>query len=132
VKGFNLSPSTTCHWSRDPHRSGRESDRRGERQILPEADDFDALLIAGQAKSHCVGWTVDDLLADCRACGPELGREGLPAGGLHLPVVVPGAIDYTDEADAAFQRFAEAGVHLVRSADPIAAWPGMPLPSPAK
>jgi hypothetical protein len=38
------------------------------------------------------------------------------------PVVVPGAIDYTDIADAAFARFAAAGMHLVRAVDPIDEW----------
>jgi nicotinamidase-related amidase len=41
------------------------------------------------------------------------------------PVVVPGVADYTDEADAAFARFAEAGMHIVRSTDPIESWPGI-------
>ena len=35
------------------------------------------------------------------------------------PVVVPGAVDYTDEADAAFERYAAAGMHIIRSTDPI-------------
>jgi len=39
--------------------------------------------------------------------------------------VVPGAIDYTEQADAAYRRFAEAGMHVVRSTDPIASWPGI-------
>ena len=83
---------------------------------------FDAVLIAGQAKSHCVVWTVEDLLKDAAARGL--------AGKVYLlddctsPVVVPGVVDYTDEAEAAFVRFAAAGVHRVRSDDPIAAWPG--------
>jgi nicotinamidase-related amidase len=37
-------------------------------------------------------------------------------------VVVPGVVDYTDEADAAFERFAAAGMHVVRSTEPIASW----------
>ena len=41
------------------------------------------------------------------------------------PVVVPGAVDYTDEADAAFERYAAAGMHVVRSTDPIGAWPDL-------
>jgi nicotinamidase-related amidase len=41
------------------------------------------------------------------------------------PVVVPGSIDYTDEADAAFERFDAAGVHVVRSNEPVASWPGV-------
>ncbi len=43
------------------------------------------------------------------------------------PVVVPGVIDYTDQADAAFQRFADAGMHVVRSTDPVESWPGIKL-----
>jgi nicotinamidase-related amidase len=35
------------------------------------------------------------------------------------PVVVPGVVDFTDAADAAFQRFADAGMHLVKSTDAI-------------
>jgi hypothetical protein len=33
--------------------------------------------------------------------------------------------DYTDEADEAFARFAEAGMHVVRSTDPVESWPGI-------
>ena len=40
-------------------------------------------------------------------------------------VVVPGEVDYTEEADAAFARFAEAGMHVVRSDTPIEEWPGI-------
>ena len=41
------------------------------------------------------------------------------------PVVIPGVIDYTDDADAAFKKFAEAGMNVVSSTDLIASWPGM-------
>ncbi len=77
---------------------------------------FDAVVIAGQAKSHCVAWTVEDLLED------------IPADRIYLledctsPVVVPGAVDYTVEADTAFARFTEQGAHLVRATDPIETW----------
>jgi hypothetical protein len=39
--------------------------------------------------------------------------------------VVPGVVDYTDDADAAFQRFVDAGMHVVRSTDPIETWPDL-------
>jgi nicotinamidase-related amidase len=81
---------------------------------------FDAVLVAGQAKSHCVAWTVADLLADV----PELASRLYLLEDCSSPVVVPGAVDYSDDADAAFARFAEAGAHLVRSTEPIASWPG--------
>jgi hypothetical protein len=39
--------------------------------------------------------------------------------------VVPGVVDYTEEADAAFERYAAAGMHVVKSTDPIETWPGL-------
>ena len=33
---------------------------------------FDAVIVAGQAKSHCVAWTVDDLLQDVPEIAPRL------------------------------------------------------------
>ena len=49
---------------------------------------------------------------------------GRPAASGLVPVVVPGAVDYSDDAHEAFARFAEAGAHVVRSTDPVATWPG--------
>ena len=42
------------------------------------------------------------------------------------PVVVPGVVDYTEDATSAFRRFSDAGMHVVRSTDPMEAWPGIP------
>jgi nicotinamidase-related amidase len=81
---------------------------------------FDAVVVAGQAKSHCVAWTVEDLLADV----PEIASRLYLLEDCTSPVVVPGAVDYTDDADAAFVRFADAGVHVVRSTDAVETWPG--------
>jgi nicotinamidase-related amidase len=81
---------------------------------------FDAVIVAGQAKSHCVAWTVEDLLNDV----PEIAPRLYLLEDCSSPVVVPGAVDYTDDADAAFARFAEAGAHPVSSTDPIESWPG--------
>ncbi len=76
----------------------------------------DALLIAGQAKSHCVAWTISDLLEDIRAVDASLARKVYLLEDCTSPVVVPGA-DFTDAAEAAFARFAEAGMHRVRSGE---------------
>jgi len=84
---------------------------------------FDAIVVAGQAKSHCLAWTIDDLLAD-EAAGSRLAERTYLLEDCTSPIVVPGA-DYTDEADAAFRRYAAAGMHVVRSADPIETWPGV-------
>jgi hypothetical protein len=37
------------------------------------------------------------------------------------------AADFTSQADAALQKFAAAGMHLVRSTDDITTWPGVKL-----
>ena len=105
---------------------GPDGEPLGERNspLLEKLFAFDAVVIAGQAKSHCVAWTIDDLL------GSPYRERGL-AEKVYLledctsPVVVPGVVDYTDEADTAFARFAEAGMHVVRSTEPIESWPGI-------
>jgi nicotinamidase-related amidase len=88
---------------------------------------FDAVIIAGQAKSHCVAWTIDDLLEDIRREDVRLAQKVYLLEDCTSPVVAPGIVDYTEEADAAFQRFADAGMHVVRSTDPINSWPGIKL-----
>jgi len=86
---------------------------------------FDALVIAGQAKSHCVAWTIADLLNEIRARDPSLARKVYLLEDCSSPVVVPGAIDYTEQADTAYRSFAEAGMHIVRSTDPLESWPDL-------
>jgi nicotinamidase-related amidase len=88
--------------------------------------DFDAVVVAGQAKSHCLAWTIDDLLEEERM-GERLAERTYLLEDCTSPVVVPGAVDYTDEANAAFERYAGAGMHVVRSTDPIESWPGLAL-----
>jgi nicotinamidase-related amidase len=88
---------------------------------------FDAVVIAGQAKSHCVAWTIADLLEDILARDRRLVEKVYLLEDCTSPVVVPGVMDYTDQADEAFMRFADAGMHVVRSTDPIGSWPGIRL-----
>jgi nicotinamidase-related amidase len=38
------------------------------------------------------------------------------------PVVVPGIVDYTEDADRAFEHFAKAGMHIVHSDQSIEDW----------
>ncbi|HEY9907544.1 MAG TPA: isochorismatase [Thermosynechococcaceae cyanobacterium] len=76
---------------------------------------FDAVIIAGQAKSHCVAWTINDLLTEIQAIDPSLTHKVYLLEDCASPVVVPGIVDFTDQAEEAFQRFAKAGMHLIRS-----------------
>jgi nicotinamidase-related amidase len=93
--------------------------------LIRELLQFDAVVVAGQAKSHCVAWTIDDLLEGDDARERALAPRTYLLEDCTSPVVVPG-MDYTEEADAAFERFAAAGMHVVRSTEPIGSWPGIP------
>jgi nicotinamidase-related amidase len=84
--------------------------------------EFDAIVIAGQAKSHCVAWSVHDLLTEIQVRDPGLAHRVYLLEDCTSPVVVPGVADFTDDADAAFRRFADAGMHIVRSTDPVESW----------
>jgi nicotinamidase-related amidase len=97
---------------------------RKNTELIAKLLTFDAVVVAGQAKSHCVAWTIDDLLAN-DAVRERLAERTYLLEDCSSAVVVPGVVDYTDEADAAFERYREAGMHVVRSTDPIERWPGL-------
>src|SRR4030095_13640535 len=86
---------------------------------------YDALVVAGQAQSHCVAWTVADLLREIDARDRSLARRGHLLEGCTSPVVVPGVVDFTEQAEAAFARFEAAGMHRVRSTEAMESWPGL-------
>jgi nicotinamidase-related amidase len=90
--------------------------------LIDKLLEYDAVLIAGQAKSHCVAWTIDDLLTGIVTRDRALAEKVYLLEDCSSAVVVPGVVDYTEEADAAFERFAAAGMHVVRSTEPISSW----------
>jgi nicotinamidase-related amidase len=86
-----------------------------------------AVVIAGQAASHCVKSTIDDLLAEIAVQDPALANKVYLVTDCMSAVTVPDgngglAADFTAQAEAALQRFADAGMHLVKSTDPITSW----------
>jgi nicotinamidase-related amidase len=90
----------------------------------------DALVVAGQASSHCVKSTVEDLLREIRVRDPRLAGKVYLLADCMSPVAIPDGkggflADFTPQADEAMARFAEAGMHVVRSTDPLASWPGL-------
>lgn len=85
----------------------------------------DAMIVAGQAKSHCVAWTMEDLLVSIQEEDESLAGKVYLLEDCTSPVVVPGVVDYSEQADAAFEKFERAGMHRVRSTDSISSWPGM-------
>jgi len=88
-----------------------------DQRFIKELQGYDRLIIAGQAKSHCVAWTVSDLLDDIMAADPRLAKKVYLLEDCTSPVVVPGVVDHTDAADAAYEWFAKAGMHIVKSTE---------------
>jgi nicotinamidase-related amidase len=89
----------------------------------------DAVVIAGQAASHCVMSSIDDLLGEIVAEDKQLARKVYVLADCMSAVTVPDGrggflADFTPQADQALRRFADAGMHLVRSTEPLETWPG--------
>ncbi len=96
-------------------------------KTLVEAD---ALIVAGQAASHCVKSTVQDLLEEIRQEDPSLAGKVYIMTDCMSSVVVRGddgtiLADFTEAAEQTLDEAASAGMHLVRSTDPMESWPGM-------
>ncbi|MGI5861742.1 MAG: nicotinamidase [Myxococcales bacterium] len=99
-------------------------------RFLERLLEADAVLLAGQAASHCVRFTIEDLLSEISARDPRLAEKFYlltdcmscvavadPKGGF--------AVDFTERTEKAFERFAAAGIRLVRSTEPLEGWPGL-------
>lgn len=92
----------------------------------------DAVAIAGQAASHCVKNTLEDLLSEMLTRGASLAGKVYILSDCMSAVTVPGGrggfiSDFTEEAEEALRRFAAQGMHVVRSTEPIESWPGIRL-----
>ncbi|NPA31561.1 MAG: isochorismatase [Chloroflexi bacterium] len=99
---------------------------RPNEALVDVVRNYDAVILTGQAKSHCVAWTVNDLLDQLEA------RDlGYLAGRIYLledttsPIVTPEA-DFTAAAQAAYARFVLRGAHRVTTEQPLDAWPDFP------
>ena len=87
------------------------------RSLIEKLLSFDTLIIAGQAKSHCVAWTIENLLAEINNLDSRLTEKIYLLEDCMSPVVIPGVVDFTEQAEQAFQRFAAAGMNLVKSTE---------------
>ncbi len=85
----------------------------------------DKIIIAGQAKSHCVAWTIRDLIDEVKLQDPKLLNKIYILQDCMSSVVIPGIIDFTDQTEKIFEEFKNEGIHLVNSTDSMDSWPGM-------
>lgn len=91
---------------------------------------LDALIIAGQAKSHCVAWSIDHLLSEILETDPKLTKKVYLLEDATSPVMVPGVVDFTSQANEAYERFAKHGMHRVTTTTPLQKWPKMKINKP--
>ena len=88
----------------------------------------DVVVIAGQAASHCVKSSIDDLLGEILERDAALARKVYILGDCMSAVTVPDGkggflADFTPQAEAALERFSAASMHVVASTTPMAEWP---------
>lgn len=88
----------------------------------------DYVIIAGQAASHCVKSSIDDFLEEILAKDPSLARKVYVLEDCMSSVVIPAAgLDFTPQAEEALQKYRDAGMHVVKSTEPMENWPDMVL-----
>lgn len=86
---------------------------------------FERVYVFGQAKSHCVLSTVNDLLARIDATEPALASKLYILEDAMSPVPAPPLsplpehLDFPKLANAAVERWRRAGAHVVRTSDAI-------------
>jgi nicotinamidase-related amidase len=86
---------------------------------------YDRVYVFGEAKSHCVLSTLQDVERECRRRGPRLLDRIFILEDAMSPVTpppldpLPEALDFPKVADRALASFRDAGMHVVRTTDPI-------------
>ncbi|GAB4239474.1 MAG: hypothetical protein Kow00109_14270 [Acidobacteriota bacterium] len=84
------------------------------RELIAYLADFDRVVVAGQAMSHCVAWSIRDLLDDPEF-GTRIAAKMVALTDCMSPVVVPGVVNFTEQAESMFASFARRGVELTPS-----------------
>lgn len=93
--------------------------------------DSDAVVIAGQAASHCVKSSIEDLLNSINQQDPKLVKKVYILKDCMSAVAVPDGkggfvADFTPQAEEAIKKFEDAGMHVVESTIPMDQWEGFP------
>lgn len=101
--------------------------------------DCDRVVIAGQAASHCIKSSVQDLLEEIRSRDESLARKVYLLEDCMSAVAVRDPddpetflFDFTPQAREALERFAAAGMNIVRSTQEMRSWPTVEASKPAR
>lgn len=101
-------------------------------ELIKTLLESDAVILAGQASSHCVRNTIEDLLSEINAKDPKLCKKVYIMEDCMSAVAVPDGkggflADFTPQAEEALKKFADAGMHVVKSTTPMEDWEGISL-----
>ena len=101
-------------------------------ELIRTLIESDYVVIAGQAASHCVKSSIDDLLSAITAQDPKLTKKVYIMEDCMSAVAVPDGkggfyADFTPQAEDALKKFADAGMHVVKSTTPMEDWEGLNL-----
>lgn len=94
-----------------------EEDSRGglARGLVEELERFDQIIVAGEAETHCVLETLEDLVELWGGSPEKLGRVFVLRDGTS-PVVHP-EVDFHAIAQRRFERFAQQGMNFILTTD---------------
>lgn len=101
-------------------------------RFIKKTINADITIMGGQAASHCFKSSALDLKNEIADQDPKLADKVYIMTDCMSSVTVPDgkggiAVDFTPQAEEAFHILEEAGMHLVKSTDPIESWPGINL-----
>jgi nicotinamidase-related amidase len=89
--------------------------------------DYDRIYVFGQAKSHCVLSTLYDIRDHIQSTDPKLAEKVWILEDAMSPVPapplqpLPPELDFPRIADRAIEDFRKAGMHIVKTTDPVTA-----------
>lgn len=115
-------PEVTTCWDGKPIPGTQKNDK-----LIKTLLKADIVIMAGEAASHCVKTSIEDFLGEIKAQDSNLAKKVYIMRDCMDSVVIPNVVDYTDEANAALDKFADAGMHVVESTMPLEEWPDIDL-----
>ena len=95
--------------------------------IIKKLSEVDYMVLAGEAGSHCVKSSIDDIMTEILANDPKLAKKVYIMEDCMSAVVIPGVVDFTKNQDDALSAYKNAGMNVVKSTTKMADWPGVKL-----
>lgn len=95
--------------------------------IIKRLGEVDFMILAGEAGSHCVKSSIDDIMSEILTHDPKLASKVYIMEDCMSAVVVPGVADFTINQTDALDAYKNAGMNVVKSTVKIQDWPGIKI-----